>query len=354
MPEPIEPAAPPSQPPPYRVYRTRPRLLPGRDRDGLTGLRPTRTRPRRRVTPRRVLKWLVLAVVGWLLLSFVLFVLSAQFSQQRVDSEAQAQLSGGGAPIVSAQTVLVLGSDQRVKGTHEAGAASSGPSRSDSIMLLRVGGGHSAKLSIPRDTVVDIPGHGLNKINAAFAFGGPALAIRTVKQFLGVQINHVVLINFAHFPGLVDAMGGIDYTGGCVVSRINGGFKNGGFTLHLKAGTHHLNGKQVLALSRTRENLCNVRENDLTRARRQQRIISAMRSRVLSPSGFIRLPFIAWAAPRAVETDMGAAGMISLTASLLTSGSAPTRILPVAPGPGTELISPTAARHRAVQAFLSG
>jgi LCP family protein required for cell wall assembly len=280
--------------------------------------------------------------------------LSAQFSQQRVDSEAQAQLSGGGAPIVSAQTVLVLGSDQRVKGTHEAGAAPSGPSRSDSIMLLRVGGGHSAKLSIPRDTVVDIPGHGLNKINAAFAFGGPALAIRTVKQFLGVQINHVVLINFAHFPGLVDAMGGIDYTGGCVVSRINGGFKNGGFTLHLKAGTHHLNGKQVLALSRTRENLCNVRENDLTRARRQQRIISAMRSRVLSPSGFIRLPFIAWAAPRAVETDMGAGGMISLTASLLTSGSAPTRILPVAPGPGTELISPTAARHRAVQAFLSG
>jgi LCP family protein required for cell wall assembly len=300
-----------------------------------------------------VVKWVALAVLGWLLLSLVLFVISAQFAQTRVDSAANAELSGGGAPIVSPQTVLVLGSDQRVKGTHEAGATTSGPSRSDSIMLLRVGGGHAAKLSIPRDTVVDIPGHGLSKINAAFAYGGPALAIRTIKQFLGVSINHVVLINFAHFPGLVDAMGGIDYTGGCVVSRINGGFKNGGFTLHLKAGTHRLNGKQVLALSRTRENLCNARENDLTRARRQQRIIAAMRSRVLSLTGFIRLPLIAWNAPRAVETDMGAPGMVGLAASVLTSGSAPTRILPVVPGPGTELVSPASARHRAVEQFLS-
>jgi LCP family protein required for cell wall assembly len=356
MPEPIEPAAPPSQPPPYRVYRTRPRLLPGRDRDGLTGLRPTRTRPRRRVTPRRVLKWLVLAVVGWLLLSFVLFVLSAQFSQQRVDSEAEAQLSGGGAPIVSAQTVLVLGSDQRVKGTHEAGAAPSGPSRSDSIMLLRVGGGHSAKLSIPRDTVVDIPGHGLNKINAAFAFGGPALAIRTVKQFLGVQINHVVLINFAHFPGLVDAMGGIDYTGGCVVSRINGGFKNGGFTLRLKRGTTHINGKQALALSRTRKNECNPRENDLTRARRQQKVISAMKSRVFSPAGFIRLPFISWNAPKTLKTDMRGPALLGYAIGTALSGSPPTRVLPVTPQPGggTGLEITDAAKQQAVQRFENG
>ena len=69
-------------------------------------------------------------------------------------------------------------------------------------------------------------------------------------------------------------MGGIDYTGGCVVSKINGGFKNGGFTLRLHRGTTHIDGKQALALARTRHNLCNPKENDLTRARRQQKIIS--------------------------------------------------------------------------------
>ena len=148
---------------------------------------------------------------------------------------------------------------------------------------MRTGGGHSAKLSIPRDTVVDIPGHGRNKINAAYAIGGAALTVQTIKQYLGIPIDHVFEVNFDNFPALVDAMGGINYTGGCVVSRINGGFKNGGFTLRLQRGTTHINGKQALALARTRHNACNPKENDLTRARRQQKVISAMKSRVFSP-----------------------------------------------------------------------
>jgi LCP family protein required for cell wall assembly len=100
--------------------------------------------------------------------------------------------------------------------------------------------------------VVDIPGHGRNKINAAYAIGGAALTVQTIKQYLGIPIDHVFEVNFDNFPALVDAMGGIDYTGGCVVSRINGGFKNGGFTLRLRRGTTHINGKQALALARTR------------------------------------------------------------------------------------------------------
>ena len=124
---------------------------------------------------------------------------------------------------------------------------SSGPSRSDSIQLMRVGGGHSAKLSIPRDTIVNIPGYGLNKINAAYALGGSALAVKTVKSYLGVDVDHVILVNFDKFPQLVDSMGGISYTGGCVVSRINGGFRNGGYTLRLKSGTTHIDGALTAA-----------------------------------------------------------------------------------------------------------
>src|SRR5918912_63257 len=100
---------------------------------------------------------------------------------------ADTELGGGGYTLTSPNTILVLGSDARTKGSKEPGANKIGePSRSDSILLVRIGGGHNATLAIPRDTVVDIPGHGQNKIHAAYAFGGPSLAIRTVEQFLGI------------------------------------------------------------------------------------------------------------------------------------------------------------------------
>ncbi len=253
------------------------------------------------------------------------------------------------------QTILVLGSDQRPKGTKEGGASTSGPSRSDSIMLLRVGGGHSAKLSIPRDTVVPIPGHGNDKINAAFAYGGAELSLRTIKGLLGIRINHVIEVDFTNFPKLINAMGGIDYTGSCVVGRVNGGAKNGGVTVRLRGGTHHIDGRHALALARIRENRCNKKENDLSRARRQQKILSGMKSRALSPAGFVRMPWIAWDVPRTVRTDMGAAGLLGTAGALFTSGSPPTRILPVRPGgSGTGLTVDDAAKQRAVRRFLSG
>jgi LCP family protein required for cell wall assembly len=276
----------PGERPSYKIYRARPRLI-QRGGDSLDALRrgtsrgarraPAEAAPpagdherragqpgvprtpepaapgrRRRPRLRRVLRWVLVALAGWVALSVVLFLFSAQFLQDRVDDETRAELTSGGAPIVSPSTVLILGSDVRPKGSREPGAQTSGRGRSDSIQLMRVGGGHSAKLSIPRDMVVDVPGYGLNKINAAYALGGSALAVKTVKQFLGIDVDHVILVNFDEFPELIDAMGGIDYTGGCVVSRINGGFRNGCYTLRLRGGTTHIDGKQALALSRTR------------------------------------------------------------------------------------------------------
>ena len=132
-------------------------------------------------------------------------------------------------------------------------------------MLWRVGGGTSRRLSIPRDTLAHIPGYGASKINAAYAYGGPALTIKTVEGFTGVKINHVIIVNLANFPKFIDAIGGVDVTTGRICSEISGGAKNGGFTLNLKPGTHHLNGIQALTLARTRENRCNPADNDLTR-----------------------------------------------------------------------------------------
>jgi LCP family protein required for cell wall assembly len=352
--------ADPQAPPDYKLYRTRPRLPGRRGADGsmLDELReaPPGERRRKPITVGRVVKWLVLALVAWIGVSLILFLVSAQINQDQVSAGAQAELSDGGVGIVKPQTTLILGSDQRPKGSKEPGASTSGPSRSDSILLVRSGGGHSAKLSIPRDTIVDIPGHGRDKINAAYAYGGAALTVQTVKQFLGIPIDHVFEVNFDNFPQLVDAMGGIQYTGGCVVSRINGGFKNGGFTLRLHKGTTHINGKQALALSRTRKNLCNPRENDLTRARRQQKVISAMKSRVFSPAGFIRLPFISWNAPKTLKTDMRGPALLGYAIGTALSGSTATRVLPVTPQPGggTGLEITDAAKQRAVQRFKNG
>jgi len=330
MPEPPDTASPPE----YKLYRTRPKLLQRGSRDGDSLLDDLRGAPpgapprrRRRLTVGRVVKWLVLALVGWIVLSVALFLISAALQQDQVSSGAEAQLDGGGVGLTSPQTTLILGSDRRTEETQEPGGSTSGPSRSDSILLMRFGGGHRAKLSIPRDTVVDIPGHGRDKINAAYALGGAALTIQTVKQYLGIDVDHVFEVNFANFPALIDAMGGVDYTGGCVVSRINGGFKNGGYTLRLKRGTTHIDGRQALALARTRKNECNKREDDRTRARRQQKILAAMKDQLFSIGGFVRLPLISWNVPKSVVSDMGGPRLMGYALGLALNGDAPTRVL---------------------------
>jgi LCP family protein required for cell wall assembly len=304
-----------------------------------------------------VVKWLVLAVIGWIALSLVLFLVSAQIQQSALSGDVS--LGGAGFPLTSPNNVLVLGSDTRTKGSKEPGADTSGRGRSDSIMLMRVGGGKNARLSIPRDTVVDVPGHGKDKINAAYAYGGPALAVQTIENYLGIKVNHLIEVNFENFPQLIDAMGGITYNGGCVVSRINGGFNNGGYTLRLKKGKTHIDGKQALALARTRHNDCNKRESDLTRARRQQKILSAMKSRLLSPFAFPRLPLIAWNTPKALRSDMSGPTLLGLFGALATSGSPAPRILKPdgfeqAPGGGAGLHVSDAEKQRDVARFLRG
>jgi len=339
--------------PEYRVYRSRRGLLPRAEGDELSKLRRGSSTPgsrpgRKPVTPGRVIRWLVLAAIGWVLVSILAFLAGAQIQQGKIGDAANQSLGGAGYPLWSANNILVLGSDQRTKGSQEPGAQT-GVGRSDSIMLMRVGGGANSRLSIARDTVVDIPGAGRQKINAAFAIGGTALAVRTVEQYTGVDVNHVVVVSFEDFPALIDAMGGITYRGGCVVSKINGGFRNGGYTLRLKAGKSHIDGRQALALARTRKNDCAKNESDLTRARRQQKVIAAMRRRLLSPGAFIRLPFISWRVPSALRSDMSGPTLLGLFGALSVAGSPHNEVLGTLSGQ-----VPEATKQAAVSRFLAG
>jgi LCP family protein required for cell wall assembly len=337
----------------------------GGGRGGGQIVAPSRSRAQRfadwwrRLTFKRAVLCLIGLIFAWLALSLVLFLISSHFERTAPPKDVAGVLDPSGFPLTSANNILVLGSDRRPKGSKEPGANTSGPSRSDSIMLMRIGGGHDSRLSIPRDTVIEIAGHGLQKINAAYAFGGPALSISVIKRYLDIPINHIVEVNFEDFPQLIDAMGGVDYTGGCVISRIDGGFRNGGYTLRLPKGTHHIDGKQALALARTRENLCAPNQTDLQRAEHQQALFSAMKSRLLSPSSFVRLPWIAWDAPPAIISDMSGPTLLGLFGAMAVSGTPPTRVLKpdgVATLPDGEvgLRVSEAERRAAVAQFMSG
>jgi LCP family protein required for cell wall assembly len=361
------PADPQEPPPQYTRYRAGRRLNPRGEEESLTAL-PRAAHARRagpggewreRITPKRVILGLLGLILGWLILSLVLFLLSSHFQRTSLPGNVAAVLDPAGYPLTSANNILVLGSDRRQKNSKEPGAETSGPGRSDTIMLLRTGGGHAARLSIPRDTVVEIPGHGLQKINAAHAFGGPAESVSVIKHWLGIPINHVVEVNFEDFPQLIDSMGGVTYTGGCIVSRLDGGFSRGGYTLRLPAGTHHLDGKAALALARTRENLCAPSQTDLQRQEHQQALFNAMKSRLLSPSSFLRLPLIAWNAPPAIISDMSGPTLIGLFAGLAVGGTPPTRVFQHlqhdnVPGVGEGLAVSESERRAAVARFMAG
>ena len=129
--------------------------------------------------------------------------------------------------LASGQTVLVLGTDVRPEGVPDENgnptkakcvdAAASGavhpddclPVRADTLMLVRAGGGAFEKLSIPRDTFAEIPGVDAEKINAAFAFGGAGLQRETIEDFLGIDIDHVVILDFEGFADFIDSIGGV-------------------------------------------------------------------------------------------------------------------------------------------------
>jgi LCP family protein required for cell wall assembly len=338
------------EPPQYTRYRARPRLPhnkdtgkvqperltgaagggrrgdgKGRRQGGLGGVAAGRWR--RWARPKPILLSLLALLVGWLVLSLVLFLISSHLERTPLPTNVASVLNSSGNPLTSTNNILVLGSDRRQKDSKEPGAETTGYGRSDTIMLIRTGGGHASRLSIPRDTVIEIPGHGLEKINAAHEYGGPAESVSVIKNWLGIPINHVVEVNFENFPQLIEAMGGVTYSGGCITSDLDGGSADGGYTLRLSAGTHHLNGKQALALARTRENLCAPNETDIQREEHQQALFTDMKNQLLSPSSFFRLPWIAWHAPPAIISDMSGVELLAMFTSLAVTGTPPTRVL---------------------------
>ena len=346
-------------PPEYKVYRSRRKpLARGGDLDALRrrlsrnrdGDEPRAPRDRPRITPGRVLKWVALAIAGWLLLSLVLFMISAQ-TQDGVSPATERALSSKGS-LFTGSNVLVLGSDVRTGDSIDESQA--GPGRSDTIMLVHSAFGSVRKLSIPRDVEVDVPGHGINKINAAYAFGGPALTIETVESFLGngLEVNHVVEVNFKNFPEFIDSLGGVTVNNKTRVCSPP--FDNFWKGLHFKKGEIELNGERALGYARVRKNNCAPAEDDRARAARQQEVLSAIGSQVKSPSTFFRLPWVSWHAPRTLRSDMNGFQLMGLFADMATGSSDKTEVLEATCCRGTNLFVSDGAKADAVRKLEEG
>lgn len=185
-------------------------------------------------------------------------------------------------------SVLLMGIDTGDLGRVEQG-------RSDTMMVATISpqDNQTTVVSIGRDSYVDIVGHGTtDKINHAYAFGGPAMAMNTVEKFLDIPIDHYVSINMAGLKELVDAVGGIE-----VDNEIT--FSQDGFDFAI--GRTSLNGEQALAYSRMRYEDPN---GDYGRQERQRKIVEGIAKKVLSLDGITQYQTILNAVEQNMKTDM--------------------------------------------------
>jgi LCP family protein required for cell wall assembly len=173
-----------------------------------------------------------------------------------------------------------------------------GTLNSDSIMLLHTGSGRAVLISIPRDSYVNIPGHGYNKINATLAYGGASLLIQTVESVTGLKIDHYMGIGFGGLVAVVNKIGGVPI---CLKTAISDSYSG----VHLSAGCHNLNGTQALAFVRDRHSFAT---QDLQRIQDQRAFISALLNKATSPgvylNPFTALPFGSTAAS-SMSVDKG-------------------------------------------------
>lgn len=202
----------------------------------------------------------------------------------------------------NAANVLIVGVDEE----------SNGHSRSDTVLLARIQlrpRRQVTVISLPRDTRVEVPGHGYHKLNAAFAFGGAPLTRQTVEAAVGVTVDHVVVINSAGLAELVDALGGVSVN---VPKRMDYDDNAQDLHIHLQPGTHRLNGEQAVGFVRYRSDGM----GDLGRVQRQQVFVKAVAQESMSLGMVSKFGAVRKAIGKAVKTELSTRQVLALANSL--------------------------------------
>ncbi len=322
---------------------------------------------------KRIAVWTTIALVVVLLAgaggSYLWFRSQVSVANQRVDPEVMSVLSSKPpstlAPVAiagsdtttasesepepespNAMNILVLGSDRRAEEGEQYG-------RSDTIILVHIDpdGDYLSILSLPRDLRVEVPRHGKQKLNAAFAFGGPALTIQTVEQLTGVDINHYLEVDFQAFEDITDALGGVYVD----VDRRYYNDNDQWEIIKLAPGYQLLEGADALDYVRFRHDL----NGDFGRMERQQRFLAAMREQAMGWELPLKLPGLIGALFDNVSTDLGATDILKLAYWGIRLGGERIRQVTLVAGTdeidGASYVIASERRIReAVTAFLSG
>jgi LCP family protein required for cell wall assembly len=240
----------------------------------------TKAKPPKRPGKRR--NWWVRGVVA-LVLVWVLFLVVVPIWAWSKINKVDASPDGNRPADTAGTTYLLVGSDSRADLSKaqksDLGTGGAAGQRTDTILMLHIpdGGGPNLLLSIPRDSYVDIPGHGKNKINAAYAFGGAKLLVQTVEANTDIKIDDYIEIGFTGFVDIVDAVGGIQV---CPKEAINDP-KAG--HLKMRRGCQEVDGHTALSYSRSRA----FSNGDITRTEHQRGVITEVGKKAASWSTIV-------------------------------------------------------------------
>lgn len=318
---------------------------------------PPSVPPKRKGRGRRFIL-ILLALAVLVVFGAIAFLVWTESKIDRIPAtELQSLTEAGGI-----RNILVVGTDSRenLPEDFEGNFGDFGGSRTDVIMLAHIVDGRGQLLSIPRDYRVEIPGHGTDKVNAAYVYGGPDLLVQTVQNNLGIPVHNYVEIDFFGFANVVDALGGITMTFDHRVRDLKSG-------LDLPAGTHQLTGPQALAYARSRsfeERIGGewhaVNDNDLGRTGRQQELLTLMLDQATSPGRAFNLPGFTTAFAEQITADEGLSlGVIAdLGRSVLgmRSGEIEAMTLPVdiTTIDGVSYVVPNGGTQPVITAFING
>ncbi|MGW1985291.1 LCP family protein [Streptomyces collinus] len=317
---------------------------------GPDGPEGTRTRgPRPAPNWRRRIKWTAITLASVLIVTSVATYFWADSKLHRdVDLSKVIDRPDAG----SGTNYLIVGSDSRKGMTAEdkkkLHTGSAPGQRTDSMMILHVGGNGDTLLSLPRDSDVEIPSYKgstsgkvypgtgrRTKLNAAYAEDGPTLLVRTIEYNTGLHIDHYVEIGFGGFAKIVDAVGGVEIT-------IDKGFKDKDSGADFKSGKQTLNGEEALAFVRTRHAFA---AQDLQRTKNQQKFLAALAHQVATPSTVLN-PFTFYPTMGAgldsltVDKDMGLWDLASMFWAMkgVSGGGGTSLNMPIAGSRGGNLV----------------
>mgnify|MGYP005904186525 FL=1 len=247
--------------------------------------------------------------VKYILILVVVFILSgmvgAFFANALVDNKPDYNEDDKKGMLVAKDkaTVMIMGVDERADDV----------GRSDTLMIatLDPDKNQAALLSVPRDTRVKIKGHGFDKINAAYAYGGRKLTQETIESLLNTHIDHYIKINVHGFTKIIDALGGIDIDVEKRMYYEDPWDDDGGLYIDLQPGMQHMDGKTAITYVRYRDE-----EGDIGRIKRQQNFMKAVMDKLVSPTIIPKLPAIVSAVSDSVETDMSVSEILSFLGTL--------------------------------------